>query len=51
MPKKSRAAREQLSSGQSPSTNAPMTGSMAWAAQEASWNFKGVEPGNQKGPG
>jgi len=33
MPKKSRAAREQPSLGPSPSINAPVTGSLAWAAQ------------------
>ena len=33
MPKKSRAAREQPSPGPSPSINAPVAGSMAWAAQ------------------
>jgi len=33
MPKKSRAAREQPSLGPSPSINAPVAGSMEWAAQ------------------
>jgi len=33
MPKKSRAAREQPSLDPSPSINAPVAGSMAWAAQ------------------
>jgi len=33
MPQKSRAAREQPSPGPSPSINAPVAGSMAWAAQ------------------
>ena len=55
MPKKSRAAREQLYQGPSPSTNAPVAGRMAWAAQlhavmqEHAWAVAVKTPGGAAG--